>query len=110
MLFSWDDLNREHIAKHNVSPEEAEQVVQAAFAPFPRAIGDGKYMVWGLTSLERYLQVIFVFKRPEELDYESLSPEQWQIMEAEKIARVIRVIHAMDLTEKMKRSFRRIMR
>ena len=28
MNFDWDDANRDHIAAHNVSTEEAEQVIQ----------------------------------------------------------------------------------
>jgi len=28
MPFIWDNANRSHLARHNVSPEEAEQVIQ----------------------------------------------------------------------------------
>ena len=28
MLFEWDDANRNHIAKHGVTTEEAEQVIR----------------------------------------------------------------------------------
>lgn len=28
LVFDWDEANRKHIAKHRVTPEEAEQVVQ----------------------------------------------------------------------------------
>lgn len=27
MIFEWDDANREHIARHNIAPEEVEQVL-----------------------------------------------------------------------------------
>ncbi len=27
MVFSWDDVNRDHIARHGVTSEEAEDVV-----------------------------------------------------------------------------------
>lgn len=107
MVFAWDDVNRDHVAKHDVSPDEAEHVVRSARPPFPRAVGDGKYMVWGRTTGGRYLQVIFVFKEVAEVKYESLSPEQWQTIEAGRIHRIVRVIHAMDLTDDMKRSLRR---
>ncbi|MGB7161456.1 MAG: hypothetical protein WBD40_25580 [Tepidisphaeraceae bacterium] len=107
MIFSWDDENREHIAKHAVTPEEAEEVVRRARPPFPRAIGEGKHMVWGQTSRGRYLQAIIVFKAPEELDHDALTAEQWAEIESTGVRRVVRVIHAMDLTEGMKRSLRK---
>jgi len=27
LAFEWDDANRDHIARHQVSPEEAERVI-----------------------------------------------------------------------------------
>ncbi len=104
MIFSWDDENREHIARHDVTPEEAEEVARGARPPFPRAIGDGKHMVWGQTSRGRYLQIIVVFKLAGELDYQALTPQQWAEVASTAVRRVVRVIHAMDLTETMKRN------
>lgn len=37
MMFAWDEVNREHIARHGVNPEEAEEVVNGAASPFPEA-------------------------------------------------------------------------
>jgi uncharacterized DUF497 family protein len=51
MIFSWDDVNRDHIAKHGVSPEEVETVVRTARNPFPQSIEDDKFVVWGRLSL-----------------------------------------------------------
>src|SRR5258708_5517440 len=103
MIFSWDDANRDHIARHGVSPEEAEDVVRTAEDPFPQSIEDDKFVVWGATESGRYLQVIFVMKTPDEVSYESLAVEDWMDVEVGGIAEIIRVIHAMDLTPRMKR-------
>src|SRR4051794_20372060 len=107
MVFSWDDANRAHIAKHGVACEEAEQVVRNAAEPFPQTIEDDKLVVWGATDSGRYLQVIYVLKTPDQVSYESLSVEDWMGVEDGDINEVIRVIHSMDLTPEMKRRLRR---
>ena len=107
MVFAWDDLNREHIAKHAVSPAEAEEVVRDARDPFPATIEGEKFVVWGATESGRHLQVIYVLKKPDEVSYESLAVEDWMAVEAGEVVEVIRVIHAMDLTPRMKRAFRK---
>jgi len=43
--FRWNSDNVDHLAEHGVSPEEAETVVRRAKAPYPRLIGDEKYLV-----------------------------------------------------------------
>ncbi len=48
-----------------------------------------------------------MYKAVGDVRYESLSAEQWQTLEAERIDRIARVIHAMDLTDDMKPSLRR---
>lgn len=75
MIFSWDDANREHIAKHGVIPKEAEEVVRDAQRPYPQQIEDDKLVVWGATAAGRYLQVIYALKTPDEVAYESVSFE-----------------------------------
>jgi uncharacterized DUF497 family protein len=50
VIFAWDETNRDHIAKHSVTPAEAEFVVENASSPFPQEIGDGKRRVWGATQ------------------------------------------------------------
>jgi len=107
MVFSWDDRNREHIAKHDVNPEEAEYVVRHATDPFPEAIEEDKLVVWGATEAGRYLQVIYVVKSPGEIAYESVSAHEWQSIEAGDVTEILRIIHAMDLTAKMKKRLRR---
>jgi uncharacterized DUF497 family protein len=82
--FRWNDWNREHIAIHGVSPEEAEYVVNHGKPPFPDQIGDGKWRVLGQSADGRYLQVIFVIE--DDVYY---------------------VIHARGLSDKEKRRLRR---
>ena len=56
----WNDWNVEHIQRHGVEPEEAEDVVAGARQPYPRYHGDGKWLVWGPGRGGRLLQVVFV--------------------------------------------------
>lgn len=100
-------MSREHIAKHAVEPEEAESVVSGAAVPFPQLIEDEKYVVWGPTETGRLLQVIFVLKTPAEVAYESLAVEDWLAVEAGEVDEIVRVIHAMALTPRMKRQLRK---
>lgn len=60
MDFRWNQWNIEHLARHGVDPEEAEEVVTAARRPYPRWIGDDKLLVWGRGRGGRLLQVVFV--------------------------------------------------
>ncbi len=85
MQFRWNEWNIEHIAGHGVAVEEAEEVVRKAKQPFPRRIGDDKWLVWGPGHGGRLLQVVFVFD--EEGD--------------------VFIIHARELTGREKRLLRR---
>ena len=85
MDFRWNEWNTSHIARHGVSPEEAEAVVRAATQPYPRRIEEDKWLVLGRGRGGRFLQVIFVLD-----DNES-----------------IYVIHARPLTDRDKRRLRR---
>jgi uncharacterized DUF497 family protein len=84
-VFRWNADNIEHIGVHGVNPEDAEYVVRRAERPFPRWLGDGKYLVWGQTASGTFLQVIFIY-----------SPTG-----------VIYVIHARPMTDKEKKRFRK---
>lgn len=85
MEFRWNDWNIEHLAKHGVDPDEAEQVIAHARAPYPRSRSDDKYLVWGSGRADRLLQVVFV------LDDDA----------------TVFVIHARPLTDRERRQFRR---
>lgn len=60
MDFRWNIANIEHIARHGIEPVEAQDVVEHAKPPYPRARPDDKYLIWGRTSAGRLLQVVFV--------------------------------------------------
>ena len=67
MIFAWDEVNRDHIAKHAVTLQEAEYVVRGARPPFPQTVEGDKFVVWGPAESGRLLQVIFVLKTPAEV-------------------------------------------
>ncbi len=60
MDFRWNDWNVDHVSRHGICPEEAEDVVLRAVRPFPRKIADDKWLVWGRGKGGRFLQVVFV--------------------------------------------------
>ena len=74
--FEWDDVNIDHIARHNVTPDEVEEIFDG-----PRYIvrsQQGLYNAYGRTASGRYLFCVFVEAR----DGES-----------------VRIITARDMTE-----------
>jgi uncharacterized DUF497 family protein len=58
--FRWNAWNRDKCDKHNVSPREAEYVVNHPFRGYPARIEDDKFVVRGQTAEGAYLQVIYV--------------------------------------------------
>jgi len=88
MEFRWNEWNAEHVAGHGVSPEEAEFVARSARPPFPRHIGEAKWIVNGCGFGGRYVQVIYIID-PDGTFY---------------------VIHARPMTESEKRRYRRRLR
>jgi uncharacterized DUF497 family protein len=83
--FRWNEWNVEHLARHGINPEAAEEVVEGAERRYPRRIGEDKWLVWGADGRGRLLQVIFVVERD----------------------RSIFVIHARPLTEAERQRHRR---
>jgi hypothetical protein len=98
VIFAWDEKNLDHMAKHTVTPTEAQFVVENATPPFPQEMGNGKRRVWGATVAGRWLQVIYVLKRQVDVAFESVDPLDWARLEAMPDAKIVRIIHAMDLT------------
>ena len=102
--FIWQSKNVEHIAKHSVTPDEAEYVITHAGAPYPEHIGDAKYRVRGQTKHGRYLQVVYVFGVDardidwSEVDMTTIEPGDTDLLY---------VIHAMELPDREKRRYRR---
>jgi len=83
--FRWNAWNIEHVGRHGVGPEAAEQAVREARKPYPRAIGEDKLLVWGPGPAGELLQVIFVVDEDE----------------------TIFILHARPLTGREKRRYRR---
>ncbi len=57
--FRWNRWNVEHIARHGVSPDEAEHVVRWAKRPYPRRHRKGTSIVVGKDQTRRVLQVVY---------------------------------------------------
>lgn len=81
--FEWDEQNLDHIARHDVDPDEAE----AAIDNYPLILrtADDKYLAYGQTDEGRFLLVVFI-RKPGPL---------------------VRVIAARELTEGEKKQYRR---
>ncbi|SPD74515.1 conserved hypothetical protein [uncultured Desulfobacterium sp.] len=82
--FEWDDKNIEHIAVHNVSPDEVEDV---AFDddPWVKKGSKGTRYLLGHTIAGRYLFIVYVLK----------------------VKGLVRVITAMDMDDKIKRLYKK---
>jgi uncharacterized DUF497 family protein len=105
VIFAWDEWNIEHIARHGITPAETELVIETAQPPWPEDKGHEKLVVWGPTDEGRLLQVIFVLKRPDEVEFEALTIDQWS--ELDEDDRIIYVVHSMELTPAMKHLYRK---
>lgn len=82
--FEWDEGNIYHIARHNVEPDEAEEV----FANFPhyRKAKINRMTAYGQTDSGRYLFVVF----------------------ERKSGGVIRVVTAREMNHSERRCYRRM--
>lgn len=80
VAFDWDAANRDHIARHQVSPEEAEQVIEndpldidaetAEGEDRITSIGrtnQGRFLVVVTTLREAHLRVVTAFAAPKSL-------------------------------------------
>ena len=81
----WDDYRIEHIAKHNVEPDEVWEICEDPLH-FARRQGHNRYLVYGQTTDGRYLFV--VLEHIEDTTYEPIT--------------------ARDMTDREKRNFRRL--
>jgi hypothetical protein len=108
MISIWSSRNIEHLQKHDVLPEEAQDVVANAQPPYPEDVGHEKWSVRDKTVDGRFLQVIFVY-----VSLDDIEPDEWarlrpdQRMALEDGEEAYRVIHARDLTNSEKRRLRR---
>lgn len=58
--FDWDAANIEHIAMHNVAPDEVEEA--CVNRPHVRKTIEGRYLVYGVTDDGRYLFIVGINK------------------------------------------------
>jgi hypothetical protein len=93
-------------AEHKVSRQEVDHVLKNLEQPYPRPLGEGKYVVWGQTKPGRYLQVIFVYLSEDRIDWDALDPVD-KLLYIEGNIEVIFVIHARELNDQEKRQLRR---
>jgi hypothetical protein len=107
-VFAWDSWSKEHVKKHGSSARDAKYVVNHAREPFPREIGDDKYLVWGQTAAGGYLQVVFAFKLPEDLSFQDLDLLDWATVIDYPGTVSIYICHAMPMIEKQIRQLRKI--
>ena len=65
LAFEWDDANRDHIAHHEVSPEEAEQVIENDPLDIEAEAADGepRFTSIGRTDHGRFLLVVTTLRQ-----------------------------------------------
>ncbi len=85
MEFRWNDWNVDHIGEHGIKPEQAEYVVRRTRAPFPEESSDARWLVMGPDENGLLMRVVYV------LDSDG----------------TIYVIHAMPLSDRDKKRYRR---
>src|SRR5580693_4087488 len=64
-FFDWDDANTAHLARHRVTPDEAEQVVLGASLPLKteERSGEERNTELGETAAGRLLVVVWTWRR-----------------------------------------------
>ncbi|WP_347489189.1 BrnT family toxin [Desulfoscipio sp. XC116] len=80
--FNWDDKNINHIARHNITPDEAEEAFLDALFRKGR---EGRLLVYGVTDPGRFILVVAGLKSDG----------------------VVRVITARDMTQSERRYYLR---
>ena len=62
--FDWDEANLDHIARHNVSREEAEQVFSngVAVIDYQMVGGEERWLVTGRSNAGRFLTIPWTFR------------------------------------------------
>lgn len=60
-FFFWDDDNEEHLSRHGIDPEEAEEVFfnRYVITPNKKKHGPHRYRIDGKTNAGRKLRLIF---------------------------------------------------
>jgi uncharacterized DUF497 family protein len=65
MEFDWDAGNREHIARHAITPEEAEEaaVIEPLEAAVQQHEGEERVLCLGRTNAGRLLTILYTERR-----------------------------------------------
>ena len=65
MEFDWDRANTRHIARHKITPREAEQVLRtdSLVVQFQDHSGEERVLCFGRTGTGRLLTVLYVERR-----------------------------------------------
>jgi hypothetical protein len=98
IFFVWNDKNVDHIAKHNVTPDEAEYVVLHPSTGYPVPHEGDKILARGQTAPGEFLQVIYVLLEDAvDVDFSEID-----LLGLETAAEAVYVIHArpLDASEK----------
>lgn len=82
-IFEWDEENIEHILRHNVIPDEVEEV--CVNKPYVRKSADKRYLVYGVTDSGRHIFIVGINKEKG----------------------IFRTITARDMTDREKSLYRR---
>ena len=65
MRFDWDDANLQHIARHGIAPEEAEDTIriEPLEADLEELGGEHRVLCFGRTRTGRLLSVLYTERR-----------------------------------------------
>jgi uncharacterized DUF497 family protein len=88
-LFDWDDANIGHIAEHDVTPEEAEEVILGDPLDIGLEVVDGEKRSshLGETNEERILWLVITFRGERMRVVTAFEPDrQWKIFYLEQRA------------------------
>ena len=63
-MFDWDEANTRHVARHGVTPAEAEEVVEIAPVDLESQMVDGeeRFLIVGVTTRARVLVVTITWR------------------------------------------------
>lgn len=61
-FFNWDSDNIDHLERHKISPEQAQEVFTNPYliTPNKKLHGPKRYRIDGITNSGRYLRLIFI--------------------------------------------------
>jgi uncharacterized protein len=84
-LFDWDDANRRHLARHAVSPQQAEQCYRndPLILKLQSVHAELRYLALGETDAGRRLAFVFIIRsgRVRFVTAYPMSPQQQEIYE-----------------------------